>query len=38
MMMASQIKARYKSQPTSSTGGPVPLKGNPVGSKPGGCC
>ena len=38
MMMASQIKARYKSQPTSAAGNGVNLQGQAVGGKSGGCC
>lgn len=38
MMMASQIKARYKSQPTGAAGAGVNLQGTTVGGKSGGCC
>jgi len=38
MMMASQIKARYKSQPAGGAGGNVALNGQPVGGKSSGCC
>jgi len=38
MMMASQIKARYKSQPTGAAGAGVNLQGQSVGAKSGGCC
>jgi Ras-related protein Rab-1A len=38
MMMASQIKTRYKSQPTGTTGAGVNLQGQSVGGKSGGCC
>ena len=38
MMMASQIKARYKSQPTGAAGAGVNLQGQAVGGKSGGCC
>jgi hypothetical protein len=38
MMMASQIKARYKSQPTGGAGQGVNLQGQSVGGKSGGCC
>jgi Ras-related protein Rab-1A len=38
MMMASQIKARYKSQPTGGAGAGVNLQGQSVGGKSGGCC
>jgi len=37
MMMASQIKARYKSQPAGA-GSSLKLQGQSVGAKPGGCC
>eukprot|EP00596_Hydrurales_sp_CCMP1899_P007630 CAMPEP_0119033564 /NCGR_PEP_ID=MMETSP1177-20130426/603_1 /TAXON_ID=2985 /ORGANISM="Ochromonas sp, Strain CCMP1899" /LENGTH=200 /DNA_ID=CAMNT_0006990397 /DNA_START=141 /DNA_END=743 /DNA_ORIENTATION=- len=38
MMMASQIKSRYKSQPTGAAGAGVNLQGQAVGAKSGGCC
>jgi len=38
MMMASQIKARYKSAPAGGSGAGVNLKGESVGAKQGGCC
>jgi len=38
MMMASQIKARYKSAPSGGGGAGVNLKGESVGAKQGGCC
>jgi Ras family len=39
MMMASQIKARYKSQPTGAAGEKVNLtNGQTVGGKSSGCC
>ena len=38
MMMASQIKARYKSQPTGGPGANVKLQGQSVGAKSSGCC
>jgi len=38
MMMASQIKARYKSAPSGGAGAGVNLKGESVGAKQGGCC
>jgi len=38
MMMASQIKARYKSAPAGGAGAGVNLKGESVGAKQGGCC
>lgn len=38
MMMASQIKARYKSQPAAGQGGNLKLQGQSINSKPGGCC
>lgn len=38
MMMASQIKSRYKSQPAGGAGAGVNLKGEAVGGKSGGCC
>jgi hypothetical protein len=38
MMMASQIKSRYKSQPTGAAGAGVNLQGQSVGAKSGGCC
>jgi len=38
MMMASQIKARYKSQPSGAAGANVKLQGQSVGGKSGGCC
>jgi len=38
MMMASQIKSRYKSQPVGGSGAGVNLKGETVGGKSGGCC
>jgi len=39
MMMASQIKARYKSQPTGGPGANVKLQGQSVGKSSGsGCC
>ena len=38
MMMASQIKARYKSQPAGGNGGVAIGKGEAVGGKSGGCC
>jgi len=38
MMMASQIKARYKSAPAGGSGAGVNLKGESVGQKSGGCC
>jgi len=38
MMMASQIKARYKSQPAGGPGANVKLQGQSVGGKSGGCC
>jgi len=38
MMMASQIKMRYKSQPAAGAGGNLKLQGQSVNAKPGGCC
>ena len=38
MMMASQIKARYKTQPAGGPGANVKLQGQSVGGKSGGCC
>jgi len=38
MMMASQIKARYKSQPAGGAAGVNIGKGEAVGAKSGGCC
>eukprot|EP01038_Epipyxis_sp_PR26KG_P006653 gene6653-9134_t len=38
MMMASQIKARYKTQPSGASGSGVNLKGESVGKQSGGCC
>lgn len=38
MMMAAQIKARYKSQPTGGPGGAVKLQGQSIGNKSSGCC
>jgi hypothetical protein len=38
MMMAAQIKARYKSQPAAGAGGNLKLQGQSVNSRPGGCC
>jgi Ras-related protein Rab-1A len=38
MMMASQIKSRYKTQPTGGAGAGVNLSGQAVGGKSGGCC
>ena len=38
MMMASQIKTRYKSQPTGTAATGVNLQGQSVGGKSGGCC
>jgi len=38
MMMASQIKARYKTAPAGGAGPGVNLQGQQVGGKSGGCC
>lgn len=38
MMMASQIKSRYKTQPSGGAGAGVSLQGQSVGAKSGGCC
>ena len=38
MMMASQIKSKYKTQPTGAAGAGVHLQGQSVGAKSGGCC
>eukprot|EP01036_Dinobryon_divergens_P027956 gene27956-36824_t len=38
MMMASQIKSKYKTQPTGGAGTGVHLQGQSVGAKSGGCC
>jgi Ras-related protein Rab-1A len=38
VMMASQIKARYKSQPTGGNGSNVKLQGQSVKSKNTSCC
>ena len=38
MMMASQIKARYKSQPTGNAAAGVNLQGQALGGNKGGCC
>ena len=38
MMMASQIKLRYKAQPTGGAATGVNLQGQAVGGKAGGCC
>ena len=38
MLMASQIKSRYKTQPTGGSGAGVNLQGQSVNAKSGGCC
>jgi Ras-related protein Rab-1A len=38
MMMAAQIKARYKTQPAAGGGGNLKLQGQSVNAKPAGCC
>lgn len=38
MMMASQIKKKYKTQPAGGTGAGVSLQGQSIGKQSGGCC
>lgn len=38
LMMASQIKSRYKTAPGAGGSGSVPLQGQSVNQKSGGCC
>lgn len=38
MLMASQIKSRYKTQPTGGSAAGVNLQGQSVNAKSGGCC